>query len=374
MHPAGQLDRRGDRLLRTRARRLHAHLTGRRVNASPGLRLHHRRRRLGRLHAGISADRGPRRRACCCSRRAAGTATRGCRSRSPGAGSCAPQARLDVFRRARGDDGRARPRMRARQGGRRLVLDQCDGLCARPPRRLRPLGRERPAALVLRACAALFPPAGKLGRRRRRISRRRRAADDAAARASPTRWSRPSRRPARRPGIPRPRITTAPGRKASAAVSRRSATAGGAAPRSPICGRRWRGRSDGRDRRAGHAGRARRTAAPSGSNTSSDGERVDGACRARGDPRRRRHQLAAAADAVGDRRPRRAAGARHRGRGAAARRRRQPAGPHLGRRSLWRRREPGPLHAEMRLDRHRARAGQGVFLRHRHRQRACPAA
>ena len=45
-----------------------------------------------------------------------------------------------LFRRAGGDDGRPRPRMRPRQGDRRLVLDQCDGLCARPPRRLRPLG------------------------------------------------------------------------------------------------------------------------------------------------------------------------------------------------------------------------------------------
>ena len=33
--------------------------------------------------------------------------------------------------------------------------------------------------MVLRACAALFPPPGVLGRRRERLSRRRRAADDA---------------------------------------------------------------------------------------------------------------------------------------------------------------------------------------------------
>ena len=38
---------------------------------------------------------------------------------------------------------------------------------ARPSRRLRPLGRSRADRLVLRACAALFPPAGELGGRRR---------------------------------------------------------------------------------------------------------------------------------------------------------------------------------------------------------------
>ena len=54
----------------------------------------------------------------------------------------ARHARLDVFHRTRGGDGRRRRRMRARQGDRRLVLDQCDGLCARPSRRLRPLGGE----------------------------------------------------------------------------------------------------------------------------------------------------------------------------------------------------------------------------------------
>ncbi len=62
----------------------------------------------------------------------------------------AAQARLDVFRRARGDDRRPRPRMRARPHHRRHVLDQCHGLYARPPRRLRPLGRCRTYRLVLR--------------------------------------------------------------------------------------------------------------------------------------------------------------------------------------------------------------------------------
>src|SRR5207237_54592 len=63
---------------------------------------------------------------------------------------------------------------------RRLVLDQCDGLCPRQPCRLRPLGRIRADHLVLRACAALFPPPGKLGGRRRLVPRRRRALNDGA--------------------------------------------------------------------------------------------------------------------------------------------------------------------------------------------------
>ena len=54
---------------------------------------------------------------------------------------------------------------------------------------------------------------------------------------------------------------------------------------------------------------------------------------------------------------------------AAARRRPQSAGPHLGRRSCGAAREPGPLHAEMRLDRIALDARQGLFLRHRHRHR-----
>ena len=48
-----------------------------------------------------------------------------------------------------------------------------------PSRRLRPVGRFRPDAMVLCACAALFPAPGNLGRRRRSISRRRRPAVDA---------------------------------------------------------------------------------------------------------------------------------------------------------------------------------------------------
>ncbi len=67
----------------------------------------------------------------------------------------------------------------ARQGDRRFVVDQCDGLCARPSRRFRPLVRERRARLVVQRRAAVFQEAGKLGGRRERISRRLRSADHA---------------------------------------------------------------------------------------------------------------------------------------------------------------------------------------------------
>ena len=56
--------------------------------------------------------------------------------------------------------------------------DQCHGLRARQPRRLRPLGLLRPADMVLCPRAALFPPPGILEGRRKFLSRRRRTAVD----------------------------------------------------------------------------------------------------------------------------------------------------------------------------------------------------
>ena len=143
------------------------------------LRHHHRRRRFRRLHIGGAADRGQDH---------AGAVARGRRlgSRSVdqdparlAAAPPQPQARLDVFRRARSDDRRPRARMRARPDHRRLVVDQCHGLCARPPRRLRPLGGVGTDRMVLRPRASLFPPPGILERRLELLSRRRRPADHA---------------------------------------------------------------------------------------------------------------------------------------------------------------------------------------------------
>ena len=93
--------------------------------------------------------------------------------------SAQPQARLDVFRRARGHHGRPRAGMRPRQGDRRLVVDQRHGLCAGPPRRLRPLGSLGAAGMVVRKGPALFQAPGDLGARRRLLPRRVRPIDDA---------------------------------------------------------------------------------------------------------------------------------------------------------------------------------------------------
>ena len=88
------------------------------------------------------------------------------------------------------------------------------------------------------------------------------------------------------------------------------------------------------------------------------------------DPVRRRHQLAAAADAVGHRRSRGAARPRHRGQGGAAGRRQEPAGPHLRERRL---RAQG---AEARSTRRCGSTAssrdlaEAHFRRHRHRDRA----
>ncbi|MEZ5906648.1 MAG: GMC family oxidoreductase N-terminal domain-containing protein [Geminicoccaceae bacterium] len=88
--------------------------------------------------------------------------------------------RLGLFLRVRGQRRRAGGGMRARPGGRRLLVDQCHGACPGQPRRLRPLGRDGPARLVVRSGAATFQAAGELGRRGGCLARRRRADRGAA--------------------------------------------------------------------------------------------------------------------------------------------------------------------------------------------------
>ena len=68
----------------------------------------------------------------------------------------------------------------ARQGSRRLVLDQRPRLCARPSARFRTLGGGGRQGLGISQRAALLPSRGELCRRRRRLARRRRAAGDGA--------------------------------------------------------------------------------------------------------------------------------------------------------------------------------------------------
>ncbi len=181
-----------------------------------------------------------------------------------------------------------------------------------------------------RACAALFPPAGILGRRRELFSRRRRPAHgaDHALYRSAGRRLRCGRR-VRRPSGDRGLQRRPPGGLRTLADD--------GAPRAAL-------------QRGGRLSQARAGAAqsqrrgPCARDPHRDGRRArdrcricapraqdDGARRARGDPLRRRDQLAAAADAVRHRRPGRARAPRHRGPGGARRRRQESAGSHLGR-------------------------------------------
>ena len=138
------------------------------------IRLHHRRRGLGRLRAGqpsVGRSQKPR------------AAARGRRPRQldlvPHPGRLPVRdrqsaLRLDVQDRSGAGPQRPRAELSARQGDRRLVVDQRHDLHARPGRRLRPLASARPQRLGL-------------GRR---------AADLQAARASFPRRERASRAPA----------------------------------------------------------------------------------------------------------------------------------------------------------------------------------
>ena len=139
---------------------------------------------------------------------------------------------------------RARPRRRrppgvlaARQGARRLVLDQRHGLYPRPGRGFRPLAPARQCRLVVRRRAALFQALRAPDARRRRVPRHRRPALRVGCRAAPdlrgvhhgARWNS---------AFPATTISTAPARTASATTRRRRATAGAARPPSAICARR----------------------------------------------------------------------------------------------------------------------------------------
>ena len=94
--------------------------------------------------------------------------------------------RLVLPHRARARPERPRARLRARQGARRLLVDQRDDLHARPEARLRPLGaRSGTAGWSLgRGAAGTSSARGLRARRRRAPRRRRRAARRGAARAA----------------------------------------------------------------------------------------------------------------------------------------------------------------------------------------------
>ena len=141
--------------------------------------------------------------------------------------------------RARAASRRPRSRHAARQGDRRLVVDQRHGLCARSRPRLRPLGRARRGRLVVRRRAPLFQAHGE-----RRVG----GEDGWRGTDGPMHVRRgqapqPALRSLRRGRPPgrfrdRPRTTTAPSRKVSARWSRPSIMAAAGRPPTPICGRR----------------------------------------------------------------------------------------------------------------------------------------
>ena len=112
--------------------------------------------------------------------------------------------RLGFSHRARAASRRPRAGDAARQGDRRLVVDQRHGLCARPCPRLRPLGRAGRGRLVVRRRAALLQAHGERRGRRGRLARQRRADACAPGQRASTRSTRPSSRPAGRPASRRP--------------------------------------------------------------------------------------------------------------------------------------------------------------------------
>ena len=199
--------------------------------------------------------------------------------------------------------GRAH-RMRARQGDRRLVVDQRHDLFARPSRRLRPLGGERPADLVLRPRRCPI----SAGRRPGRAAPSAHRGGDGPLgtccshlrRSAGRRLHRGRRETAGYPVDRRLQRRAAGGHRPRSRTP--SATAGAAAPRSPICGRRCSARNltveiDALATRVVLEGKR-----AVGVEYLSERRTRHVARRARGAACRRRDQLAAAADAVGHRR------------------------------------------------------------------------
>ena len=131
----------------------------------------------------------------------------------------------------------------ARQGGRRIGLDQRDDLRPRQPRRLRRLGGRRGHGLELRRGAALLQALRGQRARRGRVPRRR-WADQRVGQPLDDPAGRHDARGERARG-PRatPRTSTARARTASDASRARSATDGATRPRPPSCTRPSRGRT-----------------------------------------------------------------------------------------------------------------------------------
>ena len=204
------------------------------------LRLHRRRRRQRRLRARQPPDRV---------RPAPRAAARGGRRRTAhlwihmplGYGKLFTDRQVQLALQDRAGAGTRRPpdHPAARQGARRIELDQRPALHARPGRGLRPLAPARQCRLELRRCAAVFPQ----GRGSASAARTTCTAPAGRSRspmsASRIRCAKPSSMPRSRPAFRATTISTAPTRKARA-ISRLTTRERAALrrPRSAISSRR----------------------------------------------------------------------------------------------------------------------------------------
>ena len=166
---------------------------GRKLHTHPGgLRLHHHRRRHGRVRAGQPAERRSAQPRAVARGRRARPAVLGERpDRLPLHPGQAAHG-LVLLDRSGAGAGRAGAQIPPRQAARRLFLDQRHDLHARPGRRLRPLASARAGRLGLGRCPALFPQVGGPLRRSERDARRR---GPAQGRAPAARLADPRRLP-----------------------------------------------------------------------------------------------------------------------------------------------------------------------------------
>ena len=121
----------------------------------------------------------------------------------------ASDVRLGLRHRARAPTGQSPDRGHARQGARRQLVDQRDGLRARPPRRLRPVGAERLPRLVVRRGPPLLQALRELGEGREHLAGRLGPALRHRHSAIAIRCSTAGSTPRARPTGRSPRTTTA---------------------------------------------------------------------------------------------------------------------------------------------------------------------
>ncbi len=176
------------------------------------VRLRDRRSGLRRMRAGGAPLRGPGRQRAAARGRAAGREREHPRpARLPEAGP--HRGRLGLLDGAGAQLQRPPHLPPPRQGARRLLLDQRDGLHPRQPRRLRRLGRP---GLGLGRPLPLLPQGRGQRARRLRVARRRRAAAGLRPALRQRHHPRLRRGRAPKPGWPATRTSTAPSRTASA--------------------------------------------------------------------------------------------------------------------------------------------------------------